>query len=343
MKENKFPNISDPKAPDVKVRKKKKRKKLLTTPSQIIRGFMVTFYIIAVLMLSFSFVSFTVFIDDDLEITNDPAKYYSKLASQEDVDNAAKELQSAIDSLVEKPREEKSSSEESSKTEESSSGSVLSFFESASAATSFMERHYNIASGIKAEELDRLINKGLNVKRYLYTEESVEKMENALLKAQWVLCTDLTVSQAPLQLALSGGGHFSNDVLNHILMYFIVLIPVVGFFIACFNRFGHLKNIYTLIGSFVSIAIIFRLFYPYFTYGAVFEIFIYLILAALAFAGLYAKQQEDFIILHPEKEAEFTEKHPQFVKALINEKTISMSLKKDDAPPKKEKKLKKRT
>ena len=33
-------------------------------------------------------------------------------------------------------------------------------------------------------------------------------------------------------------------------------------------------------------------------------------------------------INHPEKEAEFTEKHPQFVKALINEKTISMSLKK---------------
>lgn len=322
MQEKKIPNINDTPAPLKRGRKKKKHKKLLKTPTQIIRWFMIGFYLVVLLLLSSTFTSFTVFIGEDLEITSDPAKYYTKLATQEEINNASVELRAALDGLEEKKKAEPSQSEESSKQEsskqESSKDHLESFFGEMSSI--YFERHYQIAEGIKAEELDRLIQKGLDLRRYKYTEESIAKVDIALLKAQRTLCTDLMVSQAPLQLILSGGGDFTNNIANHILMYFLAIIPVVGFFIASFNRFGHLKNVYTLIGSVSCIALIFRMFYPYFANGAVFSIFVYIILAGLSIAGMYAKQQEDYIILHPEEEAEFTVKHPHFLKALLNEK-----------------------
>lgn len=351
MGEKKIPNINDAPAPAVRGKKKEKQKKLLKTPTQIIRWFMIGFYVVAILLLSATFTSFTLFIDDDLEVTSDPSRYYNKLASQEEVDQAAAELQTALSGLEEKKKTETSTSEESSK-QESSSGQSDAFFGTMSSV--YFNRQYQIAQGIKAEQLDSLIQQGLNLKRYKYTEESLSTVDTALLKAQKVLCTDLIVSQAPLQLIMSGGGNFSNNVANHILMYFLALIPIVGFFIASFNRFGHLKNIYTLIGSVSCIALIFRMFYPYLARGAVFSIFVYMILAGLAIAGMYAKQQEDYIILHPEEEAEFTVKHPHFLKALLNEKTISImeppekddkktDKKQDKKPGRKDKKSKKRT
>ena len=41
--------------------------------------------------------------------------------------------------------------------------------------------------------------------------------------------------------------------------------------------------------------------------------------------SIYAIQQERYIVKHPELEAEFTEKHPYFVKALINYKSVTLT------------------
>ena len=64
----------------------------------------------------------------------------------------------------------------------------------------------------------------------------------------------------------------------------------------------------------------------------------YIIICVLNLAGVYAKQQEDYIITHPEKEPEFTEKHPQFVKALINYKAFVKYAEEPEIKRKKKKK-----
>lgn len=70
---------------------------------------------------------------------------------------------------------------------------------------------------------------------------------------------------------------------------------------------------------------IFYVIYPNIGLGAVLSVFDYILLFALSAGGIYAKQQEDFIMRNPEKEPEFTEKHPHFVKALINMKAVNLN------------------
>ncbi|MBR2175617.1 MAG: hypothetical protein IJ861_01555 [Clostridia bacterium] len=317
MKEEK--KISDTNHTEVYPKPKKKKKKLLITPSQIIRWFMIGFYALAVFLLSTQFVTATMFIADDLEVTADTSKYYTKLSDQEELDAAAKNLSKAIDGL--KKAETEDSEEESKADEEQPSKDELSV------ATANFDWHYQVSSGVNADELIGLINKSRSIDRTAYTEESVSELNKATLEAQKALCATVTISQAALQFILtgsSGGNSVTSDISNSLLMYALGILPLVGFFIASFDRNRHIKNIYTLLCSAVCIFIIFKLIYPYVATGSVISIFVYIALFCLSVGGFYAKQQEDYIIRHPEDEPEFTAKHPQFLKALLNEKTISI-------------------
>ena len=77
-----------------------------------------------------------------------------------------------------------------------------------------------------------------------------------------------------------------------------------------------------MIGCVLALLDLFLAIYPYVGIGAVLSIIMYVIISLLNFCSIYAKQQEDHIVNHPEEEAEFTVKHPQFVKALLNEKSF---------------------
>lgn len=305
-----FPNMGDKRKTKV-IKPPKKRIKLLKTPTQIIRGFMIFLYILIIFMLASPFMSATFYITDDLEATTERPESYT-YSSQEQIDQAEKDLEQAIDNLVKDPDYDPRAEKE------------------VSVSTLGMEWRYNIASDVDARKLADLVEKSKNTDRMLYTEESVKKLNNATIRAQRVLCSTVRISRSILQLILGGNVNgveldgVGNIVINVLLIYVLAVLPVAGILITLFDRKRHIKNISGMMIALLCLMDIFAMVYPNIAFGAVMTITAYILLFILSVGGLYAKQQEDYILRHPEKEAEFTEKHPQFVKALINYKRVTM-------------------
>ena len=307
----KIPNMSDNSVKDKKIIPPKKRIKLLQTPTRIIKIFMVLLYAVIIFMLSSPFITATFYITSDLEATTDPSKAYSVYSTQEQIDAAEKELSGAFDSL------EKKTDTESTEPK-------------IAVSTADMDWTYHVANGVDYQDLVLLVEKAVHTDKSIYTEESVEKLNKATLKAQKALCSTVTVSRSIIQLMFSGDvsgtdlDGIGEIIVNVVLVYGIALLPIIGVFVTIFDKRRHIKNICGIVVSLLCLMDIFATVFPNVDSGAVMTIVGYILLFVLSIGGIYAKQQEDYIVSHPEKEAEFTEKHPQFVKALINYKRVTM-------------------
>lgn len=320
----------------------KKKKKPLRTPSHILRITMMWCFLICVLLLTYPFLSVPLYINDNLEITSASADVSFKLATQEEIDAAAKRLQTAIDGLVEAPPEEtEEASEQDSKTESDAEASkasepvqdsdgVKTHKLSRAISTAYYDWTYNIAEGVNIDSLAALIDKGMAVDRDSYTEESIKVLNDAVLSGQRTLCATVTVTQNAWQMMVGGpvkeafgvGSSAGETIFRTILAFALAVLPVVGFFAATFDKRRHIKHVIIMICCVVALLDLFLAIYPYVGLGAVLSIIMYVIISIINISSIYAKQQEDFIVNHPEEEAEFTVKHPQFVKALLNEKSF---------------------
>ena len=314
-KEKKYPNMGDARINQSKAKvavPKQKRIRLLKTPTQIIRGFAVLLYAVIIFLLASPFMSATFYITEDLEATTDPEKAYSEYSTQEQIDEAEKNLQQALDGLEKDPDYDPRAESE------------------ISVSTMGMDWRYNVAEGVNAEKLANLVEKAKNTDRSMYTEESVKKLNSAVIRAQKALCSTVRVTRSIIQLILSGSVNgtdlegVGNIVVNVLLIYVLAVLPIVGVLITLFDRKRHIKNISGMMISLLCLMDIFVMVYPHIAIGAVMTITAYILLFVLSVGGLYAKQQEDYIVSHAEKESDFTQKHPQFVKALINFKRVNM-------------------
>lgn len=343
-----------------------KKKKRLRTPSHILRITMVWCFAIAVYLLTFPFLNVTFYITKDLEVTPDYNEAYRVLADQKQIDTAEASLRKAKDALVLVPEdddadeeqnsasqeetakpEETSASDQNSKTEqESSSGENSGIITTDSSRpnvraieTMSYQWTYHVADNVNIDKLSELLDEVKQLDRNSYTDESLEVLNNEILNAHKVLCASVNVNQNALQMMLGGTigeafGDYSQvgDIfLRGFLSTLLVIIPVVGALTCVIDKKRIIKNFIITIIIISALADIFIAIYPYIGIGAVLSVALYFLILLLNIMNFYARQQEKYIVDHPELEPEFTEKHPHFVKALINYRTF-------DAPNEKYKK-----
>lgn len=324
--EKKFPNMSDPVVPQPKpVKFRTNRKKPLKTPSYLLRISLIFSFLAAVYLLCFPYISATFYITENLEITTNPKEAYLEYATQEQINSAAKELQTALNHMEKtkaaKEAEESDSKEESSQVSQNTSP----------VASSQYRWLYHVQEGIEYQSLTELVEQARSLNKNLYTEQSNEALSKATLNAQKALVATVTVSKSPFELMF--GGNTLNTELQYpgvnisstVLLYALAILPFIGFFTALFDRKFQIKFISAMLCSVFSVMIIFMAIYPFIAIGAVLSVFVYILCFTLGIFGIYALQQENYIIQNPHLEAEFTEKHPHFVKALINYKSFSKS------------------
>ncbi len=319
-----------------------KKKKLLRTPSQIIRIVLILCYLVVFFLLTYPFFEVRFYITPDLQVTPNAAKAYTILAEQPEIDAAATELQAALDGLVKAPEEktEAQTSASASEVSASSEASAKAAEQNASPSDSSSVREldtvnynwdYAIRNDVDATRLTDLINRVKKIDRSLYTEDSIEKLNTAVLKAQKVLCASVFISQNGLQMMIGGsvGEAFGSDInlgntfLRGIFTFALAILPAIAVFACIFDKKRIVKNIIVIITTILVLADIFFTIYPYIGIGAVLSVTMYIIIVIINIFAFYARQQEKYIVSHPEMEAQFTEKHPHFVKALINEKSLN--------------------
>lgn len=293
---------------------KKKHKKPLYTPSHILRLCIIWSFVLCIFLLSFPFFNATLYITKDLNGTANYLEADLSYPTQDDVDSMTVELKAAIDGL-----EEKADDEISDTTTQYN----------VSVTTIQLDWTYHFSEDIEASELLNLIEEAKSVERNIYTDESVEKLNTATIKAQKCLCATANISQSALQMMFGGSiaemyGHEdeAGTIASSLLAYGLIIIPVIGFLVASIDKKRHIKNITSIMCCMLGMLDIFFMIYPYVDIGSILSLVMYLIISILTIFSMYAKQQEDYIVKHPELEAEFTEKHPYFVKALINQKSF---------------------
>lgn len=292
---------------------KKKHKKALRTPSQVIRICLVWCFVICLFLLSLPFINATFYITDDLKITTNVQDAYSKAATQKDIDASVVELQAAIDGLETDPKKEESALEPTN---------------AAAIDSAQFDWVYHISPDVQSDDLQKLILKAKDIDRSTYTDKSVETLNKAVTNAQKILGASVTISQTALQLMFGGSisemfkGTSNGTIANSLFAYALGIIPLMCFFAASFDKTRHIKHIIALLGSLLCLIDIYFIIYPFIAIGSVLTILMYIIICILNIFSIYAKQQEDYIIKHPELEAEFTEKHPLFINALINYKSF---------------------
>jgi len=312
-----------------------KKKRPLATPSYILRIFIVLSFVVVLFLLTYPFLYAQLYISDDLNITYDVNAAYKKLATQEEIDKAEAELKKAYDGLVEAPKK-KSEEEYEEESEPSDEEKETSYDEEdddtiiRSIDTANYEWTYSIANNVDIKSIAGLIDEARSIERSDYTEKSVNALNKSLLEAQKLLCAKVVISQSALQMMLGGSvseafgnyGSAWDSVLHGIFAFALAVIPIVCFFAAAFDRKRHIKHVIIMIGAVLALVDIFLTIYPYIGIGAVLSVIMYLFIGVLNIASIYALQQERYIISHPEMEPEYTEKHPQFVKALFNAKSF---------------------
>ena len=196
-----------------------KQKNPLSTPSHIIRITMIWCFLIFLFLLTSPFLQVTFYITEDMEVTPYIEKAYTTLATQEEIDACTKELKAALDGLEEAPIEEDPDADQKTENSDDASSAASSAAASEPSQTSqsagstggvrgldsvYYNWTYYIAEGINSEELEELISECKNINRDIYTEESLEKLNEAMLKAQKSLCASVFVSQNALQMMLGG-------------------------------------------------------------------------------------------------------------------------------------------
>ena len=331
-----------------------KKKKPLRTPSHIIRITLILCFLFVLLLLTYPFLEVTFYITEDMDVTPYADKAYNILATQEQIDTCRIELQTALDGLVEAPKEESSSEfshinlfpdevesaenkekNNSSEASQTSQSSQTSQEEKSSGGIRSMDSVYSnwtyyVAEGVDSEKLVSLIDECKKIDRNAYTEESIQKLNEAMLKAQKTLCASVFVSQNALQMMLGGsvGEAFgaaislSDTFLRGLFAFALGVLPMIAVFALVLDKRRIVKNIIVLAACILVLLDIFSSIYPFVGIGAVLSIAMYFIIFVINIFGMYARQQEKYIVNHPELEAEFTEKHPHFVKALINQKSF---------------------
>ncbi len=295
---------------------KRKRKKLLRTPSHILRLCIIWAFVFTIYFLSMPFMSITLYINEELETTTDYNEVSYVYASQDEIDSANEALVLAIDNLEELPDEDVE--EDGVEYNASLNTIVLNWI-------------YSISSEVDASELLENIETAKSVERNLYTEDSLNELSSATLNAQRTLAASVTISQTALQLMLGGTvgeayGYESSvsTVAISLYAFALLLLPFMGFLAASFDKSRHIKHVITMLACVLAIIDIMFIVYPYIDIGAVLSLIMYVIICIITSFSIYAKQQEDYIVNHPELESEFSEKHPQFVKALINAKAMGL-------------------
>ena len=299
-------------------RKKKKGKKSLVTPTKIIRWCMMALYAVAIYALTAPFITVTMYISEEGEITVDSSQAYSGKVTQEELDEASEKIRSAMNAL------------------QKNDTPPPEYHDTLGLSNASYSWEYRVRRDLNADELLDLISQARQLDKREFTEETVAKLNQATLRGQRLLGASVTISQSVFQMILGGSigdsyGTTLSSISGSLMIYFLVLLPAAGFFVCLFDKRRHIKNLYAFLCSVICVVDTLLMIYPYVAVGAVCTILLYILLFGLSGAGMYAKQQEDYIVAHPEKEAEFTEKHPQFVKALINYKSASVPelLKKD--------------
>ena len=337
----------------VKVINVPKKKKLLRTPSHILRICLIWCFLINLFLLTYPFLEVKLYINDKLEITPNIQEANFRLATQNEIDYAAYNISVAYSKLEKLPDAESSESSDESKQESNNDSSEAASDLSDSTSpvvtddeeevrsidTAKYEWQYRIDKNVDASTLLTMIETTKNIKRYQYTEKSVEVLNHAVLQAQRTLGASVNISQNALQMMLGGSvseafGRYDsvgNSIWHGLTSFALAVIPILGFFFAVFDKKRHFKHVIITLGTLLALADIFLTIYPYVGIGAVLSIIMYIIISVLNISSIYAKQQEDYIMKHPEKEAEFSEKHPQFVKALINKKSVDSKTGKPDA------------
>lgn len=280
--------------------------KPLKTPSYILRVFIIIFSLVAIFSLSLPF--FTMYLAIDVTLDHK--------MTQAEVDETVQELNTAFDNLVALDTDESTSSENTF-------------------ALSTLQREWyytNISSNVDITKLIESLDKCMDVDSALYTEESYEALTDTVLAAQEKAGTCVKLSQTAIQMIFCGNiaqqyADSNADSTGGLIYVIFTLFPAVIFFVNIFDRKRHIKNIATLLlSSAMIILILLIVSTQYLDTGSLISIFTYMLLIVLGFAAVYAKQQEDYIVKHPELEAEFTEKHPHFTKALLNAKRFDVIL-----------------
>ena len=295
-------------------------KKPLRTPSHILRITLIWCFVIVMYLLSYPFLSVRMYITDDLEVTTDHSVIQYVLASQSTVDQAQEELQAALDGL------EKSDEEKQEYDEDISDIAQL--------GTANYTWNTIVAETVNADALKELIDNAAAVSRKDYTEESVSVLNTAVLRARKVLCSSVQITQSALQMIMGGSiaeafgvmESLGLSIMHSMFAVTLAVLPFACFLALCFDKNKHIKHIFVIIGSIVCLFVIFFTLYPHVGIGAVLSVIMYILILVLNLFSIYAKQQEDYIVAHPEEEAAFTESHPQFVKALINAKSFNRNL-----------------
>lgn len=161
----------------------------------------------------------------------------------------------------------------------------------------------------ETEKLLEKIDEAANLDRTIYTKESYSKLLEKIYAATGVLTQKAIISDTGFQLIF--GSSLSGSTINkrtegtmQRLLYSIgfLIIPVLGFFVASFDKKHHIKNIIATIGSALLIFDLFA-FFPleYIDYGATITFVLYVIILILGVAGFYTKQQEDYWLNHYEE------------------------------------------
>lgn len=265
--------------PEVKKRKKKLSEKL--------RIALCVLFSLGIICTSFPFTTFNIsrVIDSEEDVK----------AYQAQIDKACKDIKEAENNLVKASEEEVEENKALEKSE-------IDYPKS-------LPDDNIVGQKCETDELLKVIDEAAQIDRTLYTKESYEVLLDSIYTGRSLLTSYTVISDTGLQLVLGKG---ISDSANYrrtegTLQRFLysigfLVVPVVGFFVSCFDKKRHFKNVFAMIGSAFLIFDLFA-FFPlnYIDYGAVLAVIIYIITLIVGVAGFYAKQQEDYWVSHYEE------------------------------------------
>lgn len=265
--------------PEVKKRKKKRSEKL--------RILLCVLCLFGIICVSFPFVRFN--FEKSIETTQDVINYQAQL------DEACENIKEAEKNL------EKASAEEIEENKKLEKSTII--------YPKTLAEDNIIGQKCETDEILNVIDDAAHIDRTLYTKESYDKLLDSIYTATGLLRTSAVVSYTGFQLIF--GNSLSDSTISkqtegtfQRLMYSIwfLIIPIVGFLAASFDKKRHIKNIIATIGS-AFLLFDFFTFFPlnYIEYGAVIVAVLYVIILLVGIAGFYTKQQEDYWYSHYEE------------------------------------------
>lgn len=265
--------------PEVKKRKKKRSEKL--------RILLCVLFSFGIICVSFPFTKFNVTRTFDTE--NDIVEY------QKQIDEACDNIKKAEKNL------EKASAEEIEENKKLEKSTII--------YPKTLAEDNIIGQKCETDEILKAIDEAAQIDRTLYTKESYDKLLDSIYTATGLLTSSTIISDTGFQLIF--GKSLSDSAVDKrtegtfqrlIYSIWFLIIPVVGFLVASFDKKRHIKNIVATVGSALLLFDLFA-FFPlnYIEYGAVVVLILYVIILLVGIAGFYTKQQEDYWLAHYEE------------------------------------------